>query len=54
MGLEKLLSAQSSLSCCGNLEDNSKTGADDGGLACEVPGVSEDYGAVHMLLELRI
>lgn len=50
LGLEKLLS---SLSCCGNLEANAESGADDGGLACEVSGVSKDYGAVHVLLELR-
>lgn len=48
--MEKLLSAQSSLSCCGNLEDNARSGVDDGGLACEVSGVSEDYEVVHVLL----
>lgn len=40
--LEKLLSTQSSLNFCQNLEVNAESGADDGGLACEVSGVSED------------
>lgn len=41
--LEKLLSGQRSLGCCGNLEDKAESGSDDGGLACEASGGSKDY-----------
>lgn len=36
LGLEKLLSVQKLISCCGSLEINIESNVDNGGLACEV------------------
>lgn len=51
--LERPLSAQSLISCCRNLEDNTDRDPDDGGLAYEVSEGSKDYqGSSCDILEL--
>lgn len=49
-GLEKLLSAQSLVSYCGNLEETTTNNADVGSLVCEVSERGKDsLRAVHVL-----
>lgn len=52
-GLEKLLSAQSLLSSCGNLEETCANNADDGRPVCEVSERGKDsLRAVHVLFRI--